>query len=407
MRIYYLIFIIYFITSCKISNYKSSELPSWVKDKPVSKENFIGIGYSDKTINPINYKEKAKAEALSEIINQLDLSFTNQMIFLSLEKNDFINELINNSHDYLEGYVLENEFNTQNDYYVYYTLNKNKYVNIKKSRIKELIKKSTDHLYKNDFEDDLKNQYFNIINSISKLKLYLNEDLTAIYNREKVFLGSHILAIIKKYYSNFRIVSKNKKINTFLGNDIDSLKFQVLNNSSLAKNIPLKIEANFFDNKVLYTETDEKGICRVNIPNVKNITSTQKIIVSINFKKWIDEATNDSFIKKIILNNNSHKITLPINVYEPKVFLDLKFDKTNQEVEYDDLKFELNKVLKKYNCIIVNKKNADLTISVEKTKNFQIKIIDKNNNIIFYKNKINIIETREIKKILEEFFNNF
>ncbi len=407
MRIYYLIFIIYFITSCKISNYKSSELPSWVKDRPVSKENFIGIGYSDKTIDPINYKEKAKAEALSEIINQLDLSFTNQMIFLSLEKNDFINELINNSHDYLEGYVLENEFNTQNDYYVYYTLNKKKHVNIKNSRIKELIKKSTDHLYKNDFEDDLKNQYFNIINSISKLKLYLNEDLIAIYNREKVFLSSHILAIIKKYYSNFRIVSKNKKINTFLGNDIDSLRFQVLNNSSLAKNIPLKIEANFFDNKVLYTETDEKGICRVNIPNVKNITSTQKIIVSINFKKWIDEATNDSFIKKIILNNNSHKITLPINVYEPKVFLDLKFDKTNQEVEYDDLKFELNKVLKKYNCIIVNKKNADLTISVEKAKNFQIKIIDKNNDIIFYKKKINLIEIREIKKILEEFFNNF
>ena len=85
-------------------------------------------------------------------------------------------------------------------------------------------------------------------------------------------------------------------------------------------------------------------MCRVNIPNVKNITSTQKIIVSINFKKWIDEATNDSFIKKIILNNNSHKITIPINVYEPKVFLDLKLDKTNLEVEYDDLKFELNKV---------------------------------------------------------------
>ena len=184
MRIYYLIFIIYFITSCKISNYKSSELPSWLKDRPVSKENFIGIGYSDKTIDPINYKEKARAEALSEIINQLDLSFSNQMIFLSLEKNDFINELINNSHDYLEGYVLENEFNTQNDYYVYYTLNKKKHVNIKNSRIKELIKKSTDHLYKNDFEDDLKNQYFNIINSISKLKLYLNEDLIAIYNRE-------------------------------------------------------------------------------------------------------------------------------------------------------------------------------------------------------------------------------
>ena len=123
-----------FIISCQYSKQTTeldSSIPAWVKEYPVSESHYIGIGIADKSNHPQDYIRVAQQNALQNLSSQIKVSISSQSVFLQMDRKygyeeDYKSNIEVKANEILEGYELVGTFTQQNEYWVYYRLNKQK-----------------------------------------------------------------------------------------------------------------------------------------------------------------------------------------------------------------------------------------------------------------------------------------
>ena len=154
-RVYFFLILI-FLNSCstqkKIAD-KTEILPLWIKEFPISQTYYIGIGVADKKLNPTDFIKVAQKNALQNLISQIKVSISSQSFLLKMERDlDFKQDIKSvieiKADDVIEGYELVNSFTNNNEYWVYYRLNKSLYKEIKIAKTKEAVNESKFFLQK-------------------------------------------------------------------------------------------------------------------------------------------------------------------------------------------------------------------------------------------------------------------
>lgn len=115
-----------------------AQVPDWVKSRPVSDSEYIGIGMCP--ISDPDYMKKATQNALADISSQISLIVDNKSFYhiidIDNKSREMLEDKISSSMTaWLEGQKLVDACTYDNVYYVYYSLNKNLYsVNAEKKR---------------------------------------------------------------------------------------------------------------------------------------------------------------------------------------------------------------------------------------------------------------------------------
>jgi len=136
------------LTSCLLV---VAQAPSWVTTHPISEKEYIGIGMAP--ISEADYMKKATLNALSDIASQIAVKIENNSFLHVIDVDGKSRELFEDKihgslASWLEGQELKETYQSDNSYYVYYTLDKKLYAQKSKERRNKAIQVGMDYLQK-------------------------------------------------------------------------------------------------------------------------------------------------------------------------------------------------------------------------------------------------------------------
>tara|TARA_Y100000385_G_C13101500_1_gene644816 strand:+ start:1642 stop:3003 length:1362 start_codon:yes stop_codon:yes gene_type:complete len=362
----YLLLLTLFIFSCqstKQSTELDSGIPAWVKEYPVSDSHFVGIGIADRSSHPQDYIQIAQQNALQNLSSQIKVSISSQSVFLQMDREygyeeDYKSNIEVKANEILEGYVLAGTFSQNNEYWVYYKLDKQLYQETRLARIQEAIEESKYFLNKAIMHyTPLKDKYIYYVKALDVLEPYLSEPLKTEFDRETVFLGSEIIARFRSYIDDFYIFSLTKKIKAMIGNSVDKIKLAVQYKDDRLAEIPLITSSSSLELNNLSQETDTNGIFMTSVPKIKSTETFQKIEVGIDFQNWLDAGSESDFIKKLFKGIKTHQINVPVYVYTPTVYVQTEEKHFGKDDNGTDIRYAAESALTQLGFTPVGNKN--------------------------------------------------
>ena len=280
-RIFFLITVLVFSCQSSKQTTEVSPIPDWVKEYPISNTHYVGIGIADKSSHPQDYIKIAQQNALQNLMSQIKVTISSQSVFLQMDRDygyeeDFKSNIQVKADDILEGYELVSTFNQNNEYWVYYRLNKSTYFEKREARISEAIEESKYHLSKAILlESNLKDRYVNFVKALSVLEPYLGEPLNTKFDRENVYLGSEIIARFRSYIDDFQVYCLTKKINAMVGSSVKTIDLAVEYKKTRQANIPLLTVSKYLELKDYQRSSDQNGVFATSIPKINSTESVQ------------------------------------------------------------------------------------------------------------------------------------
>ena len=362
----YLLLLTLFIFSCqstKQSTELDSGIPAWVKEYPVSDSHFVGIGIADRSSHPQDYIQIAQQNALQNLSSQIKVSISSQSVFLQMDREygyeeDYKSNIEVKANEILEGYVLAGTFSQNNEYWVYYKLDKQLYQETRLARIQEAIEESKYFLNKAIMHyTPLKDKYIYYVKALDVLEPYLSEPLKTEFDRETVFLGSEIIARFRSYIDDFYIFSLTKKIKAMIGNSVDKIKLAVQYKDDRLAEIPLITSSSSLELNNLSQETDTNGVFMTSVPKIKSPETFQKIEVGIDFQNWLDAGSESDFIKKLFKGIKTHQINVPVYVYTPNVYVQTEEKHFGKDDNGTDIRYAAESALTQLGFTPVGNKN--------------------------------------------------
>jgi hypothetical protein len=197
------------------------------------------------------------------------------------------------------------------------------------------------------------------------LEPYLSEPLKTEFERETVFLGSEIIARFRSYVDDYQIYNLTKKIKVMIGNSVDRIRLAVQHQDERLADIPLITSSLLLEPYNLSQSTDTNGVFLTSVPKIKSTERNQKIEVGIDFKNWLDEASDSEFIQKLFKGIKTHQINVPVYVYTPTIYVQTEEKHFGKDTNSSDIRFAAESALSKLDFTPVgNKNDAQITLYI-------------------------------------------
>lgn len=158
--------------------------PNWVSSRPNNGFKYVGIGVADKTKGGA-YQIEAKKNALYDLSSEIKVNISSNSVLYTVQNNNNFNENFNSliklsSSDNIEGYTLVDSYENEKQYWVYYQLDKQEYLNQKALKKQQTVTKAS-NLIASSFYDE-KNKDFSSslkkrIQAFGVLTPYLSEEI--------------------------------------------------------------------------------------------------------------------------------------------------------------------------------------------------------------------------------------
>jgi len=341
-----LFLILTLVPSCGSKKIVVDNRPSWVKTRPISNINYIGIGRSSKIKSPYKYLKLAKNNALNDISSEISINVSSSSVLSSVETQagfvDSYSSLIKSkTKNDLEGYELVKTYETETDYWCYYTLNKNKYSDLRKVKRQSAISKSLD-FYKRSTEAknqaSLKASILLNIKAIEALKDYWTEKIIVTLNSKSVYLGNELITNQNILINNLYVKSNTNKVVGIRGKAVSKelLNFTLLDKRGIKQeNIPVLFK--YSDGRISKSKSssNNKGKVSYRLKKLKTDNNNVTIKCVINLPELIDEATNDYMLHKLLGRINTPEGEITISVRNPVLYIVSNEKNLGEDSEFD------------------------------------------------------------------------
>lgn len=368
------------ITSCvsqeKKLIKKYGEQPDWAKKSPISNTYYYGVGISNKSYN--NYQQLAVKNALDNLSNEISVEISSSSLLSTLEtetsfQQEYSQSIQTYSKAQLEGYETVDSWENDNAYFVCYRLSKALYKELKAKKIKNAIELAEkNYLAAKDYQknNNFKQAVINNIQGLEALSPFFDEALTTIINGKEINLPIEIINSIKNIEKDLILTPSFTKKNFKIGEVLNSTELYVnitdLNNNKIP-NIPVLFDYFTIISQKEKTFSDGNGTAAFNLGKIKSEKQHQEISVSIDFKSFIEDNSNNRIVKKVINYQNPNKVILILNVTPPSIFI--KGTETLDGKLFQptyNIKSVISTAVIDQNFEIVNdEKKADLVITFE------------------------------------------
>lgn len=270
-----------------------AQAPKWVTTHPVSDKDYIGIGMA--SLADADYMKKATQNALADIASQIAIKLENNSFLHTVDVNgkarDMFEDKIQSSMAaWLEGQELKETYQSDDTYYVYYTLDKKVYARNAESRRNQALRTGLDYLRKGQDAEAA-------MNLAQAVQLY-GRGLSAVEPWTFMDLVTDGLNVPTELYHAYVNVFSNMAITT---NElqVEGEAFKAIPKSlagCLSKNgvvVPnVKLKASFVTGGGAVSEpmeTDHTGTAEFYVTNITSKESVQELRITID----------DSFIQAL------------------------------------------------------------------------------------------------------------
>ncbi len=353
--------------------------PSWVNNRPISSEYYVGVGSAKKTLDMNQTMQTAKQNALADMASDISVNISTNSILSTFDYNqnfseDFSKTVKAQAEQDLEGYETVGNYEDQNNYYVYFRLSKSSYQKLKEERKAKAVTKALD-LFDKGFNaeksGDVRFSLISYIKALEPLKPYFADPLQVQYQGKEIYLGNEISKEINRILSAVRIDVNSKQVRAKQGQQLPAgtLDFKVL----YANNAPLSgftlsgsyTEKPLRNSKV---QTDNNGIASFSLDAIRSNKNLETITATLNIEEIVNEATTDFMLRKLASRFRVPEAAISINVIKPTFFISSSESNLENKLSNSPLMEGLRKKLIEGGYAINNKESdADYRIAVKAT----------------------------------------
>ena len=170
-------------TSETVSPYKPA--PTWVTQRPKSLSNYIGIGMAEKSSNG-SYTMEAKKNALYDLSSEIKVKISSNSVLYTVQNDNKFNESFNSlitmsNSEQVEGYEIVDSYENEKQYWVYYSLSREKYEEQKAKKKQQIVEKAENIIesaLNDEQSNDLSSSLRKKIKAFGILEPYLGEEVS-------------------------------------------------------------------------------------------------------------------------------------------------------------------------------------------------------------------------------------
>ncbi|MBQ2779549.1 MAG: LPP20 family lipoprotein [Bacteroidaceae bacterium] len=325
----------------------TAQAPKWVTERPTSEKEYIGIGVAN--ISDDDYMQTASQNALADIASQIATKVENESFMHTIDVDGksrqlFEDKILNKVAAWIEGAKLKDSYQSDEKYYVYYTLDKKEHKKNSDARRSQAIEKGLDHLNKGRAAEEAMN--------LSQALLLYGKGLEAVepwlFMNLSTTQGGRTIDIPTELY--------NAYINVFSGMAITTNTTNVEGESFKAIRLPIagclsrggvvvpnvKLNAKFVKGSGEVTpsiETDYNGTAEFYITNITSKEPIQEVRITID--ESFTEALPQSY-KQLLQNQTwpQAKVTVTLTRSATTAFLYL-----NEQNDLEGIERHAGKIL--------------------------------------------------------------
>lgn len=310
-----------------------TQKPAWVNSRPVSDVYYIGIGLCPK--NRSDFQETAKKNALNDLASEISVKVEGSSLLYTLDQKTSFSEsytgTINTStSEQLEGYELVDSWDGGTDQWIYYRLSKAEHARIKAERKSKAIGTATD-LYMRAQQSlvagDLKTAIDQDLRALLAMKEYWGENDKALIGEKEVPVVNEIYGHVQSTVNGVLLTSlpdrcKLEQSGHFRRELMISARTSDGKRSRDLPQLPLVITYPGMSGKVSELKsTDTDGHVRVSVQRVELQAASRELIATIDMGALVSKELEPAFIGPLVASLNVPKLTVPIDVDMPRVFM--------------------------------------------------------------------------------------
>ena len=263
--------------------------PDWVKQHPVSGLSYIGIGMAE--ISEGDYQQKAKQNALSDLVSEIQVVIAANSLLNTLEddgnvKQTFAESIRTEARAEIENFRLVDSWRSDNEYWVYYELNKDDYAALVEARRQKAIRNGFDFWYKGHItlqQGDLMTAIQLFSNGMEAIRSVLNQELFCSYEGKTINLATELYAALAGVFDGITIVLNPATVSATPFQGIrEPIAIGVYRNGNPLRNIRLKAEfVSGSGDLSSMSPTDESGVAALYVRNITSKQAQQEIGISL------------------------------------------------------------------------------------------------------------------------------
>lgn len=263
--------------------------PDWVKQHPVSGLSYIGIGMAE--ISEGDYQQKAKQNALSDLVSEIQVVIAANSLLNTLEddgnvKQTFAESIRTEARAEIENFRLVDSWRSDNEYWVYYELNKDDYAALVAARRQKAIRNGFDFWYKGHItlqQGDLMTAIELFSNGMEAIRPVLNQELFCSYEGKTINLATELYAALAGVFDGITIVLNPVTVSATPFQGIgEPIAIGVYRNGNPLRNIRLKAEfVSGAGDLSSMSPTNESGVAALYVRNITSKQAQQEIGISL------------------------------------------------------------------------------------------------------------------------------
>ncbi len=304
--------------------------PGWVRQTPNQPSYYHGVGRALKTTQP-DFRERARQSALSELASGISVNISSSSVLNQFELDNSYNEFFRDNikvsvQQNLEGFEMVEEWETDDQYYVYYRLSKTLFEEIKQERIRSSLNVSVSKFEQARTMIEQGKTYDAMgfyIKAVQDIRNFLGDDLSAEIDGTSRTYSTFLIGEIMNQLRNLQIVYPMDKFIVKPGEDKADKAFDVMVKDSQGRpvsNLPVKTTFSWLPGKTYESITNTKGIFQIIPERILPGLINETITTVIDMKKISENHTQDFLIQRLFTDVSDSRYELPVKVIPP-VFL--------------------------------------------------------------------------------------
>ncbi len=370
-------FILFFACSTlKTSDNTDESIPDWVKQKPQSPFYYIGVSSSPKRgFSPGEYIQSAQQRALANLASEISVNIESKSMLSIIEINyniseNFSSDITATTSMELEEYELFDTWEDNDNYWVYYRLSREKYLQLRQEKKNKAIEDAKNKYFQAQKMIDKKmhiNAYKLFADALADIKLYLGESTLTEINGQEADLGNFIFSEIIRFFNDIKIDYPENEITIKRGVEIhpDLVTFRILDkNDNPVQNMPFRI--NFSGSGLLRnietSDSEGKIICAMK--QISSVSNFETLNIGIDMPNLARTST-DHMTRNILRNIPAPERSVRIIIKKPAVYINSDEKEFDNELEGKPFKNAIISNTGRDFNIVDDKDTADYIITIQ------------------------------------------
>lgn len=282
--------------------------PGWVSQHPVNEFGFAGVGMAKKS-EP-NYQQKAKQNALADLASEIKVEISTNSLLNTIEDDGHIKQVFAESirttaQAEIEKFRQVDSWQNDEEYWVYYELNRFDYEEYMEARRQKAIRDGFDFWYRGNImleQGDLMSGIELLTKAMEAIKPALNQELLCSYDGNTINLATEVYASLAGMFNGVAVVLNPSTVaGTAFKGITDPIAIGVYRNGNPLKNVRLDVAfVSGSGDLSSPSPTDESGVAALYVRNITSKQAQQEIQISIStdaFKPFL-KGVNGVLFKK-------------------------------------------------------------------------------------------------------------